>query len=216
MAAIFLTSTGLTNAKVREAILAEAGGMKDKSVAIITTADDEKEKGMYCQLALKQFQESGCPKVDFVDLEITADYDFSGYDIIYVSGGSTFRLLKFAKEADFRKSIEGLLKRGGIYIGVSAGSCVMCPSIEISEWKIKAGLSPDKDRFGLTDLSAFAFVPFLLAVHYEPDYAKVIKENAARANYPVRVLTDEQAFLIKDGKTGLIGEGEEVVNQIKA
>ena len=42
MSAIFLTSTGLSNAITREEILAETGDIKQKAVAIITTADDKK------------------------------------------------------------------------------------------------------------------------------------------------------------------------------
>jgi len=132
MKKIFLTSTGLTNLKVREAILGEIGKMQSQSVAIITTADDEKENNKYCQLALSQFNELGFKKVDFVDLERTPDYDFLDYGIIYVSGGDTFRLLKFAKEANFRKTLSDLFDRGGVYIGVSAGSYIMCPTIEMS------------------------------------------------------------------------------------
>lgn len=207
MSVIFLTSTGLTNAKVREAILAEIGDTKNKSVAIITTADEEKEAGKYCQLAFRQFSDLGCHKIDFVDLEATPEYDFSGYDIIYVSGGNTFRLLKFAKAANFKTAIENLLSRGGVYIGTSAGSYIMCPSIEMSEWKP----DPDRNYFGVTDFSAFNFVPFLLVVHYVPEYAEVIRENIASAKYPTRRLTDEQAFLIKNGQVKLVGEGEEVV-----
>lgn len=186
--------------------MAQVGEMKDKLVAIITTADDEKKKGKYCRLAFEQFKEMGCRKIDFVDLEAMPDYDFSRYDIIYVSGGNTFRLLKFAKAVNFKTAIENLLNRGGVYIGVSAGSYIMCPSIEMAEWK------PDQDRnyFGVTDFSGFNFVPFLLVAHYRPEYAGIMKSNIMSSKYPVRLLTDEQALLIKNGQTKLVGDGEEI------
>jgi len=187
--------------------LAEIGDIKNKSVAIITTADEEKEAGKYCQLAFEQFKKMDCRKIDFVDLQARPDYDFSGYDIVYVSGGNTFRLLKFTKAANFKIAIENLLNRGGIYIGVSAGSYIMCPSIKMSEWKP----DPDRNYFGVTDFSGFNFAPFLLFVHYAPEYAKIIRENIANAKYPMRILTDEQAFLIKDGQIKFIGDGEEII-----
>lgn len=207
MPAIFLTSTGLTNAKVSEAILAEARDIQQKAVAIITTADDNKEQGEYCQAAFDDFQKLGFRRVDFVDFEIVPDFDFSDYDIIYVSGGNTFRLLKFAKAANFKKTINDLLARGGIYIGVSAGSYIMCPSIEMAGWKH----DPDRNYFGLSDFSGFNFVSFLLVVHYIPEYANVIKEYIASAKYPIMILTNDQAFLLKDGQVKFIGEGDEVV-----
>ena len=205
MKKIFLTSTGLTNLKVRGVILSEIGEMQSQPVAIITTADEEKEKNKYCQLALSQFKDFGFESVDFVDLEKTSNYDFSNYGIIYVSGGDTFRLLKFAKKANFKKTINDLFDRGGVYIGVSAGSYIMCPTIEMSLWK-----HSDRDDFGLADISAFNFVPFLLTAHYIQEYNDIIEEHAGKAKYSTRILTDDQAFFIQDGIARLIGEGEEI------
>jgi dipeptidase E len=138
--------------------------------------------------------------------------DFSAYDVIYVEGGNTFKLLRFAKDANFKQTIEKLLARGGVYIGVSAGSAIMCPNIKLTEWKVKAGLRPDKNRFDLTDLTAFDFAPFLLVVHFAPEQIEIVKKFIQEeAVYPVRVLTDEQAFVIKNGQTILIGHGQEII-----
>ncbi len=210
MASIFLTSTGLTNAAVRRVFAMEVGETKGKSVAIITTAAEEKEQNQYCQLAHKQLTELGFSKIDFVDLEKEPQRDFSGYDVVYVSGGSTFRLLKFCRDANFKATIQKLLDRGGIYVGASAGAGIMCASIATTEWKERAGLTPGRDRYGLIDLAGFNFVPFMLCVHFVPEYAELIKKEMATAEYPVRLLTDEQAFLVKDGKTELIGDGPEI------
>jgi len=62
----------------------------------------------------------------------------------------------------------------------------------------------------LTDLFAFNFVPFLLTVHYIQEYKDIIKEHARQAKYPMRILTDEQAFFIQDDIVQFIGEGEEI------
>lgn len=202
---IFLTSTGLSNEKVRKVFVEEIGKAgRDKSVVIITTDSEEKENNKYCQLAFRQLREIGFEKIDFVDLEAEPNKDFSEYDVIYVSGGNTFRLLKFCREANFKKSIDDLLARGGIYIGVSAGSCLMCSTIEMGLWKEK-----NRDQFGLSDLTAFNFVPFLLFVHYESSHFEVIKDASLDCQYPIRILTDQQAFLVKDGVVNLIGDGEE-------
>ncbi len=205
MSSIFLTSTGLSNEKVRDRFIIEAGETKDKSVAIVITASREKEKDQYCQLAYKQMGEIGFGKVDFVDLETDPNWDFLNYEVIYVNGGDPFKLLKFAQSANFKKSIEALLDRGGIYVGVSAGSYIMCPTIEMALWK-----EPGKDRFGLINLTAFNFVPFLLTVHFEPKLADIIKKGIANTKYSTKILTDNQAFLIKNNMIELIGDDEEI------
>jgi len=204
MSKILLTSTGLSNEKVRKKFI-EIIGESRGVVAIITTASEEKENNKYCQLALKQLKEIGFNTIDFVDLETEPDKDFSKYDVIYVSGGTTFRLLKFAGQTNFKKTVQALLDRGGIYIGVSAGSYIMCPTIEMSTWK-----RDDVNSYGLTDLTALNFVPFLLSVHYEPKHKELIKQGVAQTKYPVKILTDEQALLIIDNQVEFVGDDEEI------
>lgn len=206
MGIIFLTSTGLTNTRVRDEISRRIGGFQKKRVAIVTTASSDNKKRHYCRLAQKRLKNFGCSEVNFVDLKTAPNYNFSAYDIIYVSGGNTFRLLKFARAADFKKTINDLLNRGGTYIGVSAGSYIMCPSIEMAAWKP----DPDRNYFGLTDFTGLNFVPFLLVVHYNSDMAGIIKQAIITAKYPVKILTDQQAITVENEKVSLVGEGGEM------
>lgn len=126
-------------------------------------------------------------------------------DIIHVEGGNTFYLLKAVKESGFDKVIKERIAGGVVYVGSSAGSYIMCPTIEMSTWKPDA-----KPRYGLTDLTGLNQVPFLLFVHYDPKYKKLLKQAIKKTKYPVKILTDDQALLVKNGKAELIGEGSEI------
>jgi len=201
---ILLTSTGLSNEKVRNKFI-EIIGERRGVMAIITTASEEKENNKYARLALKQLKEIGFNVVDFIDLETEPDKDLSKYNVIYVSGGSTFRLLKFVRRTNFKQSIQALLDRGGVYIGVSAGSYIMCPTIEMATWKRN-----DVDKHGLTDMTALNFVPFLLSVHYEPKHKGLIKQKTAQTKYSVKILTDEQSLLITDNQVQFVGDDEKI------
>ena len=130
---------------------------------------------------------------------------FIDKDIVYVEGGNTFYLLKAIKESGFDNVLKELIDRSVVYVGTSAGSYVMCPTIEMSTWKP----SP-KPRFGLQDLTALNYVPFLLSVHYDPKNREILKKAISNTKYPVRILTDEQALFVQDSKITLIGEGEEI------
>ena len=89
---------------------------------------------------------------------------------------------------------------------MSAGSYIACPTIEMGSWK------RDKDQHGLDDLTGMNLVSFLLSVHYNrEEYREILAERIPTANHPVRILTDDQAFLVKDGNVTLIGEGPEVL-----
>jgi len=53
-------------------------------------------------------------------------------------------------------------------------------------------------------------IPFLIVAHYEPKFKKDVETGITKTKYPVRVLTDDQAILIKDGKEKLVGKGREI------
>lgn len=81
----------------------------------------------------------------------------------------------------------------------------MCPTIEVAGWK--AG----RDQYGLTDFTALWYVPFLLKCHYTDDSKENILEKMKGLKYPLRVLKDDQAFLVENGNVTFVGDGEEVI-----
>ena len=131
---------------------------------------------------------------------------FENKDVVYVEGGNSFYLLKSIRESGFESVMRELLEKGVIYIGASAGSYVACPTIEMALWKHQ-----DKyDHHGVVDFTGMNFVPFVITAHYLPEYESLISEKIPSASRPVRILTDKQAFLVRDGEVEFIGTGEEV------
>ena len=146
--------------------------------------------------------------IDLADLTSgTAFEELNKFDIIYVQGGNTFYLLKVARACNFEQAVRRILEnKDKWYIGVSAGSYIACPTIEMGNWKRQ------KEQCGLEDLTGMNLVPFLVSVHYNREkYREVLAEKMPTANHPVRILTDDQAFLVRDGDVALIGEGPEIL-----
>ncbi len=145
----------------------------------------------------------------YVDIEGKSENELreilNDRDVIYVQGGNTFYLLKCVRESGFDKVVRKLLKQGTIYIGVSAGSYICCPTIEMANWKRQ-----DKNIVGLIDLTGMNLVPFLMSVHYKPKYKDLLKAKIANTKYFVKILTDEQAILIRGNEVRLVGKGEEI------
>jgi dipeptidase E len=128
---------------------------------------------------------------------------FKDKNVIHIEGGNTFYLLKAIRETGFADILKELLDEGRVYIGTSAGSYVMCPTIEVADW------NPDgKDRFGITDFTALNYVPFVLKVHYTDDQEQKVKANLPTLKYPIRILRDVQGILVENGKSMFFG-GEE-------
>lgn len=128
------------------------------------------------------------------------------FDVIYVQGGDPFYLLKHMKLSGFDVVIKELINEGKLYVGVSAGSYVACPTMESTLWK-----KPQRARHGLgNDEPALNLINFLVAVHYKEIHMNAVKSGIARTKLPVRILTDNQALLVRGDKVELVGEGEEI------
>lgn len=196
---LLLTSTGLSSPNVLNKFLEITGDTKNKHVAIITTAAEGKEVNKYSQLAHKQFIDLGFLSVDFIDLETDPTKDFSLYDVVYVCGGNTFKLLKFARTANLKTSIESLLKRGCIYIGVSAGSIIIGPSVKIAD-----EVQPDPNIVGLSDFSGLDIIKEIVLPHYSPEIEDQVKIFENKYNVIVDRVDNSQAILVQEGYKTII------------
>lgn len=146
-------------------------------------------------------------EVEDIDIESkdeeTLRVSLQDKDIVSIQGGNTFYLLKYVKLSGFDNVIKDFINKGKIYIGVSAGSYIACPTIEQSTWKKKAS-----GDFGLTDLTALHIVPFLIFAHFKEESRPLVEAGVKNTQYPVVALSDTQAVLVVDGKWKVVGEGK--------
>jgi len=172
-------------------------------VAYITTASRVQEDTSYLDVESKLLRDIGCQveEMTFENCdENSARKLLHDKNLIYVQGGNSFYLLKVFKESGVDVIIKEMVKNGVPYIGVSAGSYIACPTIEVATWKHQ-----DQNLCGLKDLSALALVPFLISAHYTNDYKEILRREIAKTNYKVKVLKDDQALLVKNGNIKLVG-----------
>jgi dipeptidase E len=189
---LLLTSTGLSSQNISESFLRLVSNPKSCKIAIVTTAAEGKEHNKYSQLAKQQFFTLGFGRVDFIDLEDAPTSEFSIYDVIYVCGGNTFKLLKFAKESNFHKTVQELLERDGVYIGVSAGSIIVGPSTAIAN-----EVEPDPNEVGLEDLSGLHITETIIYPHYSEDIESDLQSFEARHGVHVVRISNAQAVLLQ-------------------
>ncbi len=196
---IILTSTGMSADPVRQIVVKYLTTLPFKSVAIVTTAAEGKENNKYSRLAETQFKELGFDVIDFVDIENDSRFEFSKYDVIYVCGGNTFKLLKYAREAHFKETVEKLLDREGVYIGVSAGSIILAPTIQIA-----VSVDPEPNEIGISDLTGLNLINFEVHPHYEPTQDAELSLYQKITKNKVIMISNSQALIISDS-------GQEVV-----
>ncbi len=125
------------------------------------------------------------------------------FAIIYVNGGNTFYLLYWVRKSGFDQVLPSFLERGGLYLGVSAGSYIACPTIEQATWKHQ-----DRNRIKITDFTALNLVPFLITAHFEEKYRPIVDLAAKTTKYPILALNNTQAVLVKRKSITIVGKGK--------
>ncbi|MEI6040298.1 MAG: Type 1 glutamine amidotransferase-like domain-containing protein [Candidatus Berkelbacteria bacterium] len=207
MQTILLTSAGM---RVKEEILKLLPRPANQiNLAYITTAIKPEANKAYAENDRKLLEEAGF-NIEDVDIEGQDEKSLfkllRNFNIIYVQGGNTFYLLKAVHDSGFDKVAKELIDQGVIYIGVSAGSMICGPLIETADWK-----KPDKNKINLQDLTGMNLVPFNLFVHYEDKWKDTVKEKSKQSLFSIKVLTDDQAILVRGDKTELVGQEPQII-----
>ena len=209
---ILLTSGGLKIPYIRDEFLKIIPKpAKEIKLAHITTASKVADDTGFVDRDKKAMEDMGLQVTD-LDIEGKSEAELENLlknqDVIYVQGGNGFYLLNHIRLSGFDKVVKKLLKQGKIYVGVSAGSYVACPTIEMHNWK------SEKEKYGVTDLTAMNLVPYLITVHYNRiKYRDGIKEGVKQSKYPVKILTDYQAILVDEGNEKIVGVGSEIKSE---
>lgn len=196
--AFLLTSAGFFNKEVSAAFL----GLIKKpigeiSVLFIPTASRAKEELAYVNASRQELLDLGIGQLSTLNLDHKlTEEEVQNVDVIYVCGGNTFYLLQKIRESGF----DQLLKHfDGLYIGVSAGSIVVGPNIEVAApW--------DENDVKLSDTTGLRLVNFAVVPHYQRKDKTIVEELINRADYEILGLTDNQAALVISGERKIIGQ----------
>jgi dipeptidase E len=94
-------------------------------------------------------------------------------NILVISGGNTFNLLRNLRESGLDKSIkEFVAKPEFILAGFSAGAIVLTPTIAVCNLPVFG-----KNMAGIDDLSGLGIVNFEIFPHYDKQTQKTVLEN---------------------------------------
>ncbi len=109
------------------------------------------------------------------------------FDLIVVFGGNTFTLQKWAYEYNFSELIKKTLKKGGVYIGESAGAIILSPSIEL------AGIiNSDKKSETNSNTTGLNIVNFIPLPHYKNRYRNLVIDYEKRSGYRIKTIRNGQ------------------------
>ncbi|MFA6492692.1 MAG: Type 1 glutamine amidotransferase-like domain-containing protein [Patescibacteria group bacterium] len=180
---------------------------EDILIAHIPNAADPQENKSYVKESTDQLKAMGM-KIREIDLKKenrnSIKEKFIDCDVIFVNGGNTFYLLDVIRKSGLDKILPDLLDQGKIYIAASAGSYVVCPTIEAAGWK-----HADRNIVGLKNLEALNLIPFIITAHYNREkYHDSIEYGVKKTKLPVVALYDTQAIVVEGDKVKVVGTGQ--------
>lgn len=124
-------------------------------------------------------------------------------DLIHLSGGDTIEFSKNIKNRNFKKTLKQFLDKGGILVGISAGSYVMTPHFQIKRVVYPEEVYKDEDLQGM-GLVDFEFLPHLqVKRHLVKNFLDYSKTNKGRTIY---LCEDNNGVFVNDGKIEILGE----------
>jgi dipeptidase E len=194
---LLLTSAGLANKNVRNFFISQFDRLDNKTACIVTSGRNEEEQ-LYINSSIKELEDLGIRVIEFNIAKHESFVNFPLYDIYYVCGGNTFYILDQMRKTGVDKILIDAVKKGKFYIGVSAGSIIPGPDIEV------AGLG-DPNDINLQDLTGLKLIPYIITPHYNQKEEKDVEEfKEKRKDAEVITLTDEQALFVEDNKKLLV------------
>src|SRR3989344_611533 len=214
---LLLTSAGLTNQKIANALLelAELPANKIKICFVPTAANLELGDKEWLIDNLIAFKNQGYKSIDILDIVATPRENWlkrlQDANVICFGGGNENYLAKVLQDTGVAEALPELLK-SRIYMGISAGSMVAGTFAEVKT--INELIYPEEAWPRLTDktleLITINFLPHLNSEYFKSARKENIK-NATGFTAPVYALDDQSALKIVDGKIEIVGNGKSFV-----
>jgi len=121
--------------------------------------------------------------------------EMKGVDIIFVAGGNTFYLLQETRKSGFDEIVDSFVKKGGIYIGSSAGTLLAGPSIELAKDIDNQAEAPELKSF-----DGLGLVDFIVLPHCDvKEFKDKIDQNLEKHKdykYKIIKISDNQAVTV--------------------
>lgn len=135
-------------------------------------------------------------------IDLNTDINIDGFDVVYIGGGNTFKLLKRIKDSKFDKKLVDYFNNGGIIYGGSAGAIIFGNDINIALICKDA----DKNEVGLKDTRGLNLIKnFDIQCHFQNDQIKKHKIYLSKTGRDIICIPEESALLYEKEEYKVIG-----------
>lgn len=203
---LLLTSGGLTNYLLRKKFLELVGkDPQNIKVAFINTASKAEKNINYVDEDLENLKKTGVSDIVFVDISEPKESWINilkEADVVWMEGGNTFYLLNEIRKSDLVDELKNIIGNK-LYVGVSAGSILVTPTIDI------ANVEPaDPNDVVMTDFTSLGWVDFEVSPH-TPNIVSLenVESYSKKSGLKLYTYDDNVAILVVDGKVEILGNG---------
>ena len=215
---LLLTSAGITNKTIADALIDLVGKKAEEiNLAFIPTAANVEghDKGWFID-NLYQLKQQKYKRIDIVDISALPKWNWQSRletaDVLFFSGGVTSHLMHWVEESGLKELLPELLKTRA-YVGVSAGSIIVSPTLALSN---KEKILWYKEKFGYEAKTGLNFIDFYIRPHLNAPYQlksreEFLKETAKEIPQTIYALDDQMALKVVNGKVEVVGEGKYLI-----
>ena len=214
---LLLTSGGVTNASIREALVDMLGKPIEESTALcIPTAmyghpwvgPGERAWQFISGQSENPMVDLGWKSVGVLELTALPSLDeerwvplVRGTDVLLVAGGDVLYLCHWMRESGLTELLPSLDET--VWVGLSAGSMVMTPEVgdDFIQWRPPSG---DDSTLGLVD---FSICPHLVPDGGQGNTMAEAEEWASTIAGPAYAIDDQTAITVLDGAVEVVSEG---------
>lgn len=183
---IFLTSCGIINDNIKNEFYNKINkDIKELKVLYITTAVDGEtdDDRTWMEEEYQTILDLGILKENIIEYKIGNPVNINDFDVMYMLGGNTFYLLDIIRKNNFDNDIKNFINSDKIYVGSSAGSIILCNSIEVAK-------DFDENNINMIDFTGLKLVDGLIVPHCnrKEEFINKLKNSS-----------NEKLYLLYDG-----------------
>ncbi len=209
---LLLTSGGITNKSIANALFDLVGKKpQDTSLVFIPTASNvEKGDKEWLIDDLVNLKKQGFKSIDIADISAVDEKiwrpKMEEADVLFFEGGNTYHLMEWINKSGLVHLLPELLKTK-IYVGLSAGSMVTNPDLDVRLSQIIYGEDFEKVTMKGLHYVDFYFLPHLNSPHFPARMEENIKKMAEELTRKIYALDDNSALKVVDGTVEVVSEG---------
>jgi len=184
--------------------LLELLGKSKPQIGYIPSRSDLERK--YFGEKVEYYKQYGITDLFYFDLDQEFDEQkiekLVSCDAIHLSGGNTFYFLHILKKRKFVTILRDFVRKGGVLIGVSAGSILMSNTINIVNIK-----DYDENTISLDDLTSLGLVDFEFFAHLNQreEWLDRVVEYSKTSKSVIYACNDSDGIIINGNKTEFLG-----------